>query len=68
MHLGRKIIYECLQSQSVFYQVLNAAGDIVFKRTCLMKKQYFIWKGYWNWKGFAITSERIGTSSCQVHR
>ena len=36
MHLGRNITYECLLNQSVFYQVLNAASDDVFKRKCLM--------------------------------
>ena len=33
MHLGRNVTYECLLSQSVFYQVLNAvSSDGVFNK------------------------------------
>lgn len=34
MHLGRKIIYECLQSQSVFYQVFQLESVM----SCLKKE------------------------------
>ena len=29
----------------MFYEVLNAVSDYVFKRKCLMEKQHFILKG-----------------------
>ena len=43
MHaFGKEITYGCLLSQSVsqsvFYHVLNAVSDDVFKRKCLMEK------------------------------
>ena len=35
MYLGRNTTYECCVSQLVFYEVLSAVSDDVFKRKCL---------------------------------
>ena len=37
MHLGRNVTYECLLSQTVVHQVLNASG--VFKRKSYWRKR-----------------------------
>ena len=39
---GISLMNDCRVSQSVFYQVLNAVSEVVFKRKCLIEKQYFI--------------------------
>ena len=38
------VLGESLSHRSVFYQVLDAVSDEVFKRKCLMEKWYFILK------------------------
>ena len=39
MHFGKNVFHGCWVSQSVFYEVLNAASDDVFKRKCLFNEE-----------------------------
>ena len=46
MHSERNITYECCVSQSVFYEVLNAVSDDVFKRKCLFNGEMMFYSAF----------------------
>ena len=46
MHSGRNIPYECCVSQSVLYEVLNAASDDVLKIKCLFNGEIMFYSAF----------------------